>query len=341
MSPHRVTNSPTTFRISLLLLLVAFVATLPSPASAAGNGAWAVEPSGPPDAPVTSRGAFFYELAPGQTIDDWVSIQNQSDETMSFYLFGADAYNTAEGAWALTERGDPKEFVGTWLDVGDEAITVPPATELRVNFSITIPADASPGDYAGGIVALNQVIEGVIEGEANAQTTIGLQRAVGTRMFVRVAGPVRPALVVTDMESRAEDRLSRDGGDVVTTYTVKNIGNMRLNPTIVLSADGLLKDSYFVTEPTEIAILLPGESATFEHRWEDLPLVDVATVTVVANHDKVVATASSDVILVAPAVWLSILGLGVLIALIVVRRRRKRTESDMPPERELVGAANG
>ncbi len=337
MSPHWVPNIRIIGLRALLSVLAVALGTIASlaPAFAAANGTWAVEPSGPPDEPLSRRGAFFYELVPGQTLTDWVSVQNLSDSPMSFFIFGADAYNLPDGTWALTEIQDRTEHVGSWIGLGEAiAVTIEPKKEHRIPFTITSPEDAAPGDYAGGIVVLNQEVEGVLEGE----TSVGVQRAVGTRMYVRVAGPVRPAMVVTDMSTAVVDRLSFDGGDVATTYTLKNIGNMRLSPTVTVSAESLSGSELYRSEPLQVPVLLPGETATLQHVWNDLPFLDLATVRVVANHEKVVAAASSNVLLASPLVWLAIVAVGLLIGTLVVRRRRRLRARATLIDVELVGA---
>jgi len=307
-------------------------------AFAVSNGAWAIEPSGPDGEELLDRGFFFYELAPGQSVTDWVSVANASDQPMSFNIYGADAYNLDDGTWALTTYGSPVEDVGAWLAFGESSVTVEPGTELRMQFTITAPDDISPGDYAGGVVTINQEVEGI---DSEAGTALGLQRAIGVRTFVRITGPVRPALAVVDVSTGLKNWFSADGGDVTVTYTVKNVGNMRLSPQVVVSADGLLSDEYFRADPVEIPILLPGQEATLSHTWTDLPYLDLVRFDVVANHEKVVAAASTDRILISPVALGVFTAMLLLISLLVVRRRRKRKHDEMapPPVPEKVGAA--
>src|SRR5438874_2571695 len=86
--------------IALGLCASGFVLAGASPAHASNNGQWAVAPTGADG--VTPRDWFEYQLRPGQTLKDQVSISNLTDNPMTFAVYPSDAYNTPlDGAFAL------------------------------------------------------------------------------------------------------------------------------------------------------------------------------------------------------------------------------------------------
>ena len=170
----------------------------PPLAGAASNESFAIVPYGESGA---SRSNFILELAPGQNITDRISVFNYTDQSMTFNLFGADAYNASGGGAFALRLPDPDtgvlpsaEDLGAWIDVPVSVLVVPPGTRTDVPFTVTVPLDAEPGDHAGGIVALDTQPRGG-DGPAGGVAT---KQALGVRIYVRVDGPLRPQVTVAD-----------------------------------------------------------------------------------------------------------------------------------------------
>jgi hypothetical protein len=328
-----------TARVRSTITIVALVASVVAvlawtvPAEAAGNGAWAVEPATDPESGSSvDRQFFFFEAAPGAVIDDWVAVKNISDESLTFDVFGADAFNLEDGSWAMKEFGEEMLDVGAWVWLNEREVIVEPQTEVRIPIRIEVPSDASPGDYAGGIVARNRAIEGLEEGDG---IQIGLQRAVGTRVFVRVSGVVRPAMAITSV-TLSQPEWWR-GGPVQIEYTLKNVGNMRLAPRVAIGAEGILSETVDLDEH-EIPVLLPQQSATRSVEMDDVPLLDLLTVNVVAMNDSLVVPGSSAMLAISPWVALAAAGLAALLGGALVWRRRSQRVPEEPSTPPLVNA---
>lgn len=260
--PSRVTTSvrPAALVAVLLTVLAGLFVPVGAPAHAADNGAWSVTPTPPKKGANTPRNYFILEGVPGARIKDKVRIQNWTDRPITLNLYAADAYNTAtDGFFALRDLGDEMTDVGRWVKPLVAQVTVDGRTQTDVPVTVRIPRNASPGDHAGGIVALNTAVER--QPGDRAGMDIGIQRAVAARVYVRVSGTTRPGLEVDDVtftHDRGAWPWSGKGTGTVS-WTVTNTGNVRLAPDAEVSVRGLLgKDVRLQRE--ELLDLLPGQS---------------------------------------------------------------------------------
>jgi hypothetical protein len=222
-------------------------ATLVLPASAADEPAitWGVSPSTPegPD----GRSAFDYQVPPGTTITDWVAVTNQSEtpatfrvhaadattdyDTGTFTLVGADAASTDLGAWTAVDSG-----AAVCPDTDDEAeaacaatlgvsVTVEPGARVDLPFTITVPADATPGDHAAGVVA---ALEREVTDAEGA--SVAVSQRVGTRIYLRVDGALTASMAVSGTVAGYDGTPNPIGeGTGRVDFDVTNTGNTRIS----------------------------------------------------------------------------------------------------------------
>lgn len=270
---------------ALLAVLATLFGTLiivvPTPASAAGNGEWSVDPHVPDGTTQNARRYFFLEGAPGTSIPDIVTLHNTSPKALTMMLFGADAFNTPrDGGFALRTVTDQQTDIGTWVQVAPEnrTVTLQPNEKKHIPFNIVIPPNATPGDHPGAIVALNTDIEGQ---QQQGQVKVNIKRQIGARVYLRVQGAMLPAMDVRDVQ------VTRDAGfgeffgssDATITYEVLNRGNVILRPEFELEATGLFGRS--LTKKKEPAIeILPGAKVVKTVHWKDAPRLDRVSIKV-------------------------------------------------------------
>ena len=82
--------------------------------------------------------------------------------------------------------------------------------------TITIPEGAAPGDHVGANLASNAAVSTGGDGQ-----TITLDHRTGTRLYLRVNGPLVPELVVADVQTSYSPALNPLGGTAEVTYTVE------------------------------------------------------------------------------------------------------------------------
>jgi hypothetical protein len=328
-------------RAGLLAAIVTAIAVglplaRPDRASAADNGLWSVFPTTAPTGPGQLARPFFQPLlTPGVPVQDSVTITNKTpDQTINFDLYAADAFNTREGGYASRRPTDPKREMGAWISLLVDNITIPPQRAVDVPFTISPPPDATPGDHAGSIVALNTTPTVSHKGSLTVRSI----QAVGTRVYGRVAGPLAPRLDVTELQVSSHAGVGGLLGgsvDADVAYRVVNTGNVRLSSTAKLSVSPMIGGTTHV-KTLRVPELLPRGSAVVHQRVSGIVPAGrlTARVTVTSPVGKTTATSSTWVV-----PWL-------LIAIVVVlvlalwywrrRRRRKVGVAPSPPEREAV-----
>ncbi|MEV0381502.1 DUF916 domain-containing protein [Nonomuraea sp. NPDC050643] len=288
-------------------------------APAADDLRWAVQPSsasGP-----TGRDYFVYDVRPGQTITDYVGVTNLGGDPLTVNIYGTDAFTTPDGSFALLTADKAASGAGTWIAVSTATHTIQPGRRTDVPFAITVPADATPGDHVGGVI-------GSVSGEAlsgNGQR-IKVDRRVAARVYLRVAGPLRPALQFDALDVAYDDPVNPfAGGGAEVTYTLRNTGNVRLGAGSEVSLAGPLGWS-LGERGKELPEVLPGSTLTVKERFEGVFPAGRVTATVTLSP----RVAVSEPIARATARWAvpwlltAVLALAVAVIVVVRIRRRRR-----------------
>jgi hypothetical protein len=245
-------------RIAAAVVALAFLA-LPAPAQAApGNGSltWSVSPSGPKGP--NGRPALDYKLDPGATVTDHVAVTNHSKQPLTLRLYAHDAFTTAGGGFDLRAGNATSTDAGRWIKLGQQRITLPASSRVVVPFTLTVPADATPGDHAAGVVA--SLAADTVDAAGNK---VSVDHRVGSRVYLRVTGPLQPSLTVTDVRIKAATswnplQLPR----VTATFTVANTGNVRLGGAPSARIEGPFGLGSRTGTAAALPEILPGGSLT-------------------------------------------------------------------------------
>ncbi|MEV6971748.1 DUF916 domain-containing protein [Hamadaea sp. NPDC051192] len=294
------------------LLAVLAVPIVPAaPAYATGNGRWSVAPTPPRQSSAAPRVYFFLESPPGQTVIDSVRVTNHTDKPLAFQLYPADAFNTvADGGFGLLAADQTQHGIGAWTRLSAGTVVLPAGGSADVAFTVTVPANAPPGDHVGGVVAA----EAVPSGRTGAGADVAVRQAVGARLYLRVSGTAVPGLAVSDLTANRRE----------LAYSVANTGNVHLAPAIDIRSSGLFGHAVRHGTPAQLD-LIPGARSRLRAALSGVWPVDVVTTTVTLTADGGVRGQASTTTLVG--VWPAI---GVVIVLVagtgwlLHRRRRAR-----------------
>ncbi|MFJ5720165.1 WxL protein peptidoglycan domain-containing protein [Streptomyces sp. NPDC093149] len=267
-------------KLSVLLLAGALLLTGAPAAHAADNGSWSVYPA---TAQAGQRPYFYLSADPGATLDDRVTVTNKTDRPQTFRLYAADAYNTPrDGGFAVRARNERQRSVGAWAKTDRDRITVRPHGSVTVPVTITVPEDAEPGDHPGALVALDERIDPADAGAV----AVGIRKAVGARIYLRVNGPTMPALSVDDVKVEHTQPLVPGTGKsrAVISYTLHNRGNVTLNPKVALRAEGLFGRTLLARDLKRIpSELLPRQQVRLTEQWADAPQLEWGEIEVTAS----------------------------------------------------------
>ena len=249
------------------VLLLAAITSLPAVAAAplADDDAitWSIKPV--PLAGDVERPNFTITAVPGQVIQDAIRVRVLGSTPIAFQVYASDAFVTDSGGFDLLAGDKPPTDVGSWVELESQTILVEPGTSQDIPFTLTIPPDATPGDHAGGIVTS---ITSVATGQGGVPVRV--ERRLGTRIYLRVDGPIDPRLEIRNLEASFDGAWNPTGrGTVRVGYVVANPGNVRLKAGQSVTVDGLIGDKHL--EPEDLPELLPGSELKVSHRIEGVP----------------------------------------------------------------------
>jgi hypothetical protein len=269
-------NPVCAFRSAVVTLVIPVaILAAPVPATAQPDPeaiTWGVVPA-TADGP-DGRAVFDYKLDPGAELVDHVAISNHSTEQITVAVYASDAFTTADGGFDLLPAAEPPVGVGSWVTLDSPALTIPGRSRVHVPFRLSVPADATPGDHAGGLVASLTSV-----GSDPAGGAVQVEHRVGARIYLRVTGELRPQLTVERVDAAYEGTWNPfAGGAVTATYTIRNTGNVRLTgvPGIAVAGPfGLCRRS---VDGGPLPEILPGDAFTATVRASGiLPLVRLTT----------------------------------------------------------------
>lgn len=252
---------------------------------------WALTPAGSQDPSQSdSRPNLTYELEPGAQIDDQLTLFNLGNVQLTFNLYATDAFNNVEGTFDLFPSSKPPTDVGTWITFPQKSITLPPQTQATMPIGIKVPSNARPGDHAGAVLASSEA-----KGSGPDGKIISLDRRTGTRVYIRVAGPLAPELAVEKLRTSYKPSLDPTGGTAEVTYRVENRGNVRLGgiQRVSISAPfGIAKKS---NAPIKLPdILLPGQGVTINSTFKGVAATGLAVTKVEIDPISVGTESKSD-----------------------------------------------
>ncbi|MFI9584133.1 hypothetical protein ACIHCQ_20325 [Streptomyces sp. NPDC052236] len=209
-----------------------FVLLCAAPAARAADApTWTVEPTAGGGRPYV-----YMEGVPGTVLEDRLSVTNRSTDP-------------------LTVRFQHSNSAATWLTLATTRLTVPPRTRAEIPFSVTVPADALPGDHPAAITAASG------------------GREASVRIRLRVGGPTLGALTVEDVSV---------SGDAIR-YSLVNRGNTPLTPSITIRTDGFFGRPLHHRSHGQPPELLPGRRVTLTEKWPNRPSLDAVDVHIRAT----------------------------------------------------------
>lgn len=196
-----------------------------------------------------------YSASPGARVVDQVEVKNYGYSALRLTVYATDAFNTPSGGLDLLVAGKRPADIGTWVRTSRSVVVLPPRGHQVVRVALHIPDEATPGDHIGGLVASIQS-----EGRDQNGNRVSFDQRVATRIYIRVAGPLTPALSIESVRADWQGTHNPFGrGRMTLTYRVRNTGNVRLLSRQLVTVGSPLGDRDPV--PLEdLPELLPGGS---------------------------------------------------------------------------------
>jgi hypothetical protein len=221
---------------------------------------WSIEPA---TAAGLDRSRTFFNygvVAPGSTVADHVEVANDSRESAAFSIYGTDATGTAlSGALLLLSPQKKPTDIGSWVHFpgGASQLTtiIPGGKAVLLEFTVNVPAQATPGDHTGGMVA-----EVSIPGKNSAGMAVTENYRIAVPLELRVSGALRAGLQVQSISTGISEPLNPFGtGTATISYSVVNTGNVRLTGTQAVTISAPFGQHVIVKTP-KLPTVLPGDS---------------------------------------------------------------------------------
>lgn len=293
---------------------------------------WALGPADQSGTESTGkRSLLSYVADPGTVIHDAVTLYNLSNVPMRFRVYATDGINGLGGNFDLLAGNLAPSDVGSWVRLEQEMVDVQPRQQVTMPVTIVIPADATPGDHSGAILASSAAQSTNADG-----AVVTVDRRTGARLNLRVNGPLRSELAVEGLSTSYHPSVNPFDGRVTITYRIHNRGNVRLGGSHQESVAGPFGAGRRRLPAAEFPEILPGQSVTIETEIDKVPALFRATTTV-----EVEPTKSGDGLLATAATRTSgsfsppilLLVLVALLLVFVVRRRIRRHRGVTPTNR--------
>jgi hypothetical protein len=200
---------------------------------------------------------------PGQQNEYHVVVENLSDTDVEYFLFPLNIKGVKEGGIPIFAENN-FEVTGyelaDWIDIKTTQLTLPAGGTERVDFSIAVPDDASPGSHFGGVFVSVDPPEIRSSGAA-----IGYQ--VANIISLRVSGE---AIEQATIRQFSTGKFLYGSQNIDFTVRIENSGNVLIRPTGPLEINNMLgKQVGTMVFNESKAGVFPKTTKTFENIvWE-------------------------------------------------------------------------
>lgn len=204
---------------SIVTLLV------PARALAVEQGGLGAKPAYPRTDNPRSQSIFVHKLQPGQQISDGVEVINGTSEPKQVLVYAVDSQASSGGAFACAQAVDKPVAVGKWIALDKKEVSLEPAQKQVVNFTITAPKDASPGEHNGCVV-----IQDTKQQRAPGNNGIVLSMRSAIRVALTVPGEIHKGLELSALGVQP-----KDDKKVLLNTSLRNSGNVSLDAQLTVT----------------------------------------------------------------------------------------------------------
>lgn len=168
-------------------------------------------------------------IRPGETKVQNITITNRISDDRTFQLQVEDIVGTDDASSAVTFLGEGvgPQSLKNYISFPEYSLVLDKGERAVVPVTITVPLDAEPGGYYGGVLVSTLEDDGQPREGLGARSPIVAR--IGTLFFVTVPGTVLREGAVKDF-SLLNDRTWYTQGPVTMNILFENTGSVHLNP---------------------------------------------------------------------------------------------------------------
>lgn len=269
-------------------------------------------------------------LQPGQTYTSSFRVYNTGDETLNYEAYVTGYLATSDDAGTLSFQYDEVDTssgystIADWITLGSETGTIEPGDEsgdgTYINYTITVPEDATPGGQYAAIM-VEQIVDEAA-GENVAVTSVARNAFL---IYATVAGDLTETANISNNNIAGffiDNKIS-------ASSMVENTGNVHGTVSYTLQVFPLFSDEEVYTneEDPETHIIYPGTKYFNSTSWDETPSMGiykvVQTVTLFGE------TSTTERIVVVCPLWLILVIVFIIVFIVVwlIFRSKKRKAS--------------
>lgn len=178
---------------------------------------------------VVGPGRAEIEVKPGQTVVYEISVANRISDNRTFKLEVEDISGTDDASQAVVFMGEERGPYGMkdYLSFSKDSFTLGLGERARIPVTITIPKDAEPGGYYGGVLV--STVKGESEGKADVAASSPIIARIGTLFFITVPGEISKSGETKGITIPG-DSMWYEKGPIDFNILFENTGSIHLNP---------------------------------------------------------------------------------------------------------------
>ncbi len=237
---------------------------------------------------VVGPGRAEIEVKPGQTVVYEMSVANRISDGRQFKLEVEDISGTNDASQAVIFLGDQRGpyTVKDYISFPENNFTLNLGDRARIPVTISVPPDAEPGGYYGGVLVSTVKDDGT-SGPAGT-TRSPIVARIGTLFFITVPGKTEYAgatkeITLTDKSAWYEK------GPIKLNVLFDNTGSVHLNPYGELRVENIFGEEVGFLE-LEPWFVLPKSLRTRDISWDRELLLGryVATAYINRGYDDII-----------------------------------------------------
>jgi LysM repeat protein len=258
-------------------IALAFVILFIPQTQAIEYGGVGLLPANPDPSNTRTQSIFVETIKPLESKTNDVLVVNNTEVTKTLLVYAVDSQKSSDGAFACAQYADPKKNVGNWIKLAKSEVTLAPATNEKVPFTITAPENVGVGEENGCII--------VQEKESNVAQSAGANLSFRTGVRVAITIPGEQIRNITlerfDIDTKGVEP------KLLTKIEAKNSGNTSVDADITLSQGDkeLAKNTYPV---------LRGDTATYNIELDKPYWGGFLEYTTTISYDKSATTLGVD-----------------------------------------------
>ena len=214
-------------------------------------------PAYPKPGNARSENIFIHNLKPGATEKDGIRIYNPTKTTRTVNVGAVDSIAAVDGSFSCKQNSEKKTGVGAWVSLSKKQVTLEPGRDEIVDFTITVPESAGPGEQGGCITFQDTKSYAKTSGEG---IQLGFRGAV--RLAITVPGEIRKELKIL----RIDTKRNEDGSYMVSPVA-KNSGNVSLDVQARVQLRSFFGQKSPILDDAKYPIM-PGSTMGWPYRFD-------------------------------------------------------------------------